>query len=89
MCYVHLQYFCEHGGCLRIYCDGFKYENRDLYCWSCSFEVKDLRLIELQGVYQAPRNCQARTLFKSLRQQNIRFMRERKSGANPGIKLFK
>lgn len=86
MCWAHFEYFCRHGGLVRIYADG--QTANDPYCFALPFKVIDDQTIELKGVWKCPRQCQVRALIKSCREVGLKVIRERKDGANPGYKYY-
>jgi len=85
-CWAHVEPFCQHAGMVRVFAEDAVY-GVDPYCWSVAYCVVDDGVIEFKGVHDAPRQCQVRAIAKSLRKQGLKLLRERKSGANPGLKL--
>jgi hypothetical protein len=86
MCWAHFDYFCEHGGVIRIYADGQTTD--DPFCFSLPFSVVDDQTIELQALWHCPRLCQVHALVKSCKEFGLHVERLRKSGANPGRKHY-
>lgn len=86
MCWADIDYHCEHAGLIRVYAHGQEYG--DPYCLALPFVVDEPGVIQFVGLSQRLRQCQVRAMAVSCRAQGLRAVRERKSGANPGIKMF-
>jgi len=71
---------------LRVLPEGQQYG--DPYCWSVAFRVVDEATIEFVGAHEAPRQCQVRAIVRSLRERGLRVLRERKSGACTGKRVY-
>jgi len=87
MCWAHIEYFCEHGGVIRVFETGKAYGDR--YCYALPFHKLSDNVIEFVGVVTAPKLSYARAIKVACRAVGLEAVRERKSGARPGIKEFR